>query len=43
MALIFEASEKPIIDSGEMSLMNGKPEAWAIVAANAVFPDPAGP
>jgi len=29
--------------SGEMSLMNGKSDAMAIVAAKAVFPAPEGP
>lgn len=43
MAVILADSLKPTIASGETSLMKGYCEAWAIVAANALFPEPGGP
>lgn len=43
MAVTFWGSENPTIVSGDKSLMKGYPEAEAIVAANAVFPEPGGP
>jgi hypothetical protein len=43
MAATFCGSENPTIVSGDKSLMKGYPEAEAMVAANAVLPEPGGP
>ena len=39
----FCISLKPTMSSGDTSLMNGKPESMAILAAMAVLPLPGGP
>lgn len=39
----FAASVKPIISSGELTLMNGNSESFAICAASAVLPLFGGP
>ncbi len=40
---ILAISLKPTIFSADTSLMNGKPDSFAILAARAVLPDHAGP